>query len=163
LRGRILAAHGALTWRSAAFVLRNTAGFFPGQALPASTLTLPELAAWAGGSVTLLPAHLVPSLEVGCSMPAAFETASSLPGLVQSFVVRDDGQITALPPGAARLPVFAARVGMRFQASSALGLGVFATYERDANRSVLEPSPSPARVFTKADRLQATAAAWARF
>lgn len=163
LRGRISAAHGALTWRSAAFVLRHTAGFFPGQTLPASALTLPELAAWVGGSATLLPAHLVPSLEVGCSMPAAFETASSLPGVVQSFVVRDDGKITALPLGAARLPIFAGRVGVRFQASSALGLGAFVTYERDANRSTLKPSPGPARVFAQPDRLQATAAAWARF
>jgi hypothetical protein len=160
-RGRALAAHGALTWRSLELVLRNARGGGPGQGVPASAALLPELAAWFGASVTVLPARLVPSLELGCLLPAALESVSSLPGLTQTFVVRDAGGLAPLPLGAGRLPIFASRVGLRFQASSALGLAAFVTYERDANRSVVHSRAI--RVFAKPDRVHVTSAAWARF
>lgn len=161
-RGRVFSAHGALTWRSLELVLRNTPGRVPVQSAPGGVALLPELAAWLGFSATLLPAHLVPSLELGCLLPAAIASVSSLPGWTQTFVVRDGGVLEALPLGAERLPIVATRLGVRFQASSALGLGAFATYERDANRSTLQSAPT-ARVFAKPDRVELTGTAWARF
>lgn len=160
-RGHALAAHGALTWRSLELVLRNTRGGLPGQGVPASAALLPELAGWFGASLTLLPAHLIPSLELGCLLPAALQSVSSLPGLTQTFVVRDGAALTPLPLGAGRLPIFASRIGLRFQASSALALGAYVTYERDANHSVARARAG--RVFADPDRLQVTGAAWARF
>jgi hypothetical protein len=160
-RGRVFSAHGALTWRSLELVLRNTPGV-SAQSTPGGVALLPELAAWLGVSATVLPAHLVPSLELGCLLPAAVESVSGLPGWTQTFVVRDSGVLAALPLGAQRLPIVATRLGLRFQASSALGLGVFATYERDANRSTVQSAPT-ARVFAKPDRVEVTGTAWARF
>jgi hypothetical protein len=163
-RGRRLAMHGVLTWRSLAFVLRNTEGLLEGSGFPLRALALPELAAWLGVSAELLPWHLVPSLELGCLLPAALQAQGAVRGVPQTFVVRGPGQIEALPLGAGRLPILAGRAGMRLQLSAAFALGLFAGYERDPNRVRLESRASgAARVFGAPSSVRVLAAAWSRF
>jgi hypothetical protein len=163
-RGRRAAVHLVATWRSLAFVLRNAEGLVEGSGLPARALARSELAAWLGVSATLLPWHLVPSLELGCLVPAVLQTQGALPGVLQTFVVRGPGQIEALPLGAERLPILAGRVGFRLQLSAAFALGLFASYEHDANRVRLASrAGGAARVFATPSSARLLAAAWSRF
>lgn len=163
VRGRVFAAHTAVTWRSLGFVLRNSEGLLPGEGSPERAVARSELAAWVGVSATLRW-HVVPSLELGCLLPAALQTASVLPGFSQTFVVRGPSQVVGLPLAADRLPVFAGRAGVRFEVTPSLELGLFGSYERDANRVRLLPSAGgAARAFATADSLRLLAAAWSRF
>jgi hypothetical protein len=163
-RGRGLAMHGVATWRSLAFVLRNSEGLLAGSGFPPRAIRLSELAAWLGLSAELSPWHVVPSLEVGCLLPAALQTRGALPGVPQTFIVRGPGRIEALPLGAGRLPILAGRAGVRAQLSAGFALGLFATYERDPNRVGLEKrAGGAARVFAAPASARLLAAAWSRF
>jgi hypothetical protein len=158
-RGQRSALHLVATWRSLAFVLRNAEGLVQGSGRPRS-----ELATWLGVSTTLLPWRLVPSLELGCLLPAVLQTQGALPGVLQTFVVRGPGQIEALPLGAERLPILAGRAGFRLQLSAAFAFGLFATYEHDANRVRLASrTGGAARVFATPSSARLLAAAWSRF
>jgi hypothetical protein len=163
-RGRAFAVHGVVSWRSLAFVLRNDAGWGRGEARPANAVERAELTAWLGGSFTLRPLFLVPSLELGLRLPAALETPSILPGFAQTYLAHGATELSTLPLGAGRLPVVSARLGARFQASTSVGLSGFAELTRDPNRASLEATPSGVmRSFARAERLALLAAAQARF
>jgi hypothetical protein len=157
-RGKRLAGHFALGWRSLAFVLRNDARFSVADDVAPTSAQQAELMAWAGGSCRL-PLQLVPSLEVGGRLPAALQVPSALPGVAQSWVVRESG-LTPLPVGAARLPVLAARLSLRWQASPSLALALSSDYQRDPNRTRLDAAAQ--RVFDTADSLSVLAAVQAR-
>jgi hypothetical protein len=158
-RGARLAGHAALGWRSLAFVLRNDARFSVADDVPTAAAAQAELMAWAGGSFTILPLQLVPSFEIGVRLPASLRTPSVQPGIIQSWVVRESG-LSPLPTGAGRLPVLAARLGLRWQLSSSLGLMLFVDYQRDPNRARLDADAQ--RVFDAPDSLNVVAALQAR-
>lgn len=163
-RGRSLAAHAALTWRSLAFVLRNDARLAGGETLPLSSVERAELAAWLGGSVTLRALSVVPSVELGLRLPAALETPSVLPGFAQTLVAAGPAGLEALPIGGGRLPVVAARLGLRFQASASVALSLFGEYQRNPNRIAFASSPvGVTRSFASPQRLALLAAAQTRF
>ncbi|HEX2873931.1 MAG TPA: hypothetical protein VHP33_21900 [Polyangiaceae bacterium] len=155
-RGRRLAAHLVVAWQSLAFALRNDARLARGQTLPPSSVPRAELSAWLGGNVTLQP--LVPSFEVGLRLPAALETPSVLPGFGQTLLLGGPAGLEALPVGAGRLPVLAARLALRFQASASLALSLSVEYQRNPNR--VAPG---ARGFGEPDSLGGVVAAQARF
>jgi hypothetical protein len=155
-RGRRLAAHLVVAWQSLSFALRNDARVARGQTLPRSTVERGELSAWLGGSVTLPP--LVPSFELGLRLPAALETPSALPGFGQTLLLGGPAGLEALPVGAGRLPVLAARVGTRFQASASVGLSLHLEYQRDPNRLAVGK-----RALVSPDSLALVGAAQARF
>lgn len=162
-RGRRLAAHAALTWRSLPFVLRNDARLARGETLPQRALEHAELTAWLGASVAL-PGHLVPSAEVALRLPAALQTPSALPGLPQTLVVGGPSGLEALPTGAGRLPVVSGRLGARFQASTSVTLALFGEYQRNPNRVAFGTlGSSESRVFAAPDSLALLLAAQARF
>jgi hypothetical protein len=62
--------------------------------------------------------------------------------------------------GAARLPVLAARLSLRWQASPSLALALSSDYQRDPNRTRLDAAAQ--RVFDTADSLSVLAAVQAR-
>lgn len=133
-RGRRLAAHLVVAWQSVAFALRNDARLARGQTLPPSSVPRAELSAWLGGSVALQ--SLVPSFELGLRLPAALEMPSAVPGFGQTLLLGGPAGLEALPVGAGRLPVLAARVGLRFQVSARVALSLSADYQRNPNRVV---------------------------
>lgn len=151
-----MAAHWAVAWQSVAFALRNDARLARGQTLPASSVPRAELSAWLGGSVTLPP--LVPSFELGVRLPAALETPSALPGFGQTLLVGGPAGLEALPVGAGRLPVLAARLGLRLQVSTSVALSLSAEYQRNPNRAL-----AGTRGFATPDSLAVVGAAQARF
>jgi hypothetical protein len=159
-RGAVFAGHAALSWRSLAFALRNDARFSAADELPALAARQAELTAWIGGSFTLLPAHLVPSFEVAVRMPAALQTESAIAGLAQTWVVSEETGLLPLPLGAARLPVLAARLSLRWQLSPSLAVSVAGDYQRNPNRVRLDAEAR--RVFDAADSLSVLGAVQAR-
>lgn len=163
-RGARLAAHAALTWRSLAFVQQNDVRLASGETLPPSVLEHAELAAWLGASVALRPPYLVPSLELGLRLPAALETPSVLPGYTQTLIAAGPAGLDALPLGAGRLPVVAARLGARFQASASVAFSLFGEYQRNPNRVAFVSSPAGVtRSFAPPQRLAFVGGAQARF
>ena len=163
-RGRTLAAHAALSWRSFAFVLRNDLRLARAETLPSSARARSELTAWVGASATLPALHVVPSVELAVRLPAALETPSVLAGFQQTLLAGGPAGLDALPIGARRLPVVSGRLGSRFQASATVALALFGEYQRDPNRVRLTDSPSGVtRAFARPDRLSCFVAAQARF
>ena len=143
VRGAVVAAHLAITCRSLAFVLRNDARYAAeSYAAAESAPEQPELAAWLGGSARLHRTELVPSFEVGVRLPATLFTPSSLPGLAQVWVASGTAGLTPLPLGTGRLPLWAARLALRWQASASVALLLSGDYQRDPNRTRLRPSGS---------------------
>jgi len=162
VRTRRLAAHLAVTWQSLAFVLRNDARLARVQTLPVSALEHAELSAWLGGSVALQ--QLVPSLELGLRLPAALETPSTLPGFGQTLLAGGAAGLVALPLGAERLPLLAARLGARLQVSAVVALSLFAEYQRNPNRlAPLASTSGVTRGFAPPDSLGVFSSAQARF
>jgi hypothetical protein len=163
LRQKRWSAHGVLGWRSLPFVLRNDPRAVPEQALPARALWQPELSAWLGGSF-VAPLGLSPSAELGLRLPAALQVPSVLPGYAQTFLAQGVAGFEALPTGSGRLPVVAARLALRWQASAMLGLSALVEYQRDPNRTMLLSSPAGlTRGFADSDSLGVLGAAQARF
>jgi hypothetical protein len=163
LRGDVLAGRAAFSWRSLPFVQHNQVGLLRGQTVPLAARARSELALWAGLSAET-SLNLSPALELGLLLPAALETPSALPGFAQTFVVRETGEVVALPVGSRRLPIAAGRAALRFQASVAVSLCGFVDYERDPNRVRLVNAASGAhRSFATPDRLGGGVALQARF
>jgi hypothetical protein len=164
IRGHGLAAHGAVTWRSLPFVLRNDSRFAQAEGLPRSRVEQAEITGWLGGSATLASLYLVPSVELGLRLPAALEIPSVLPNFEQTFVATGVAGLTPLPVGAGRLPVLSARLGARFQASSSVALSLFGELTRDPNRvGFATTSSGVMRAFARPERLALVGAAQARF
>ncbi len=162
LRGASFALHAAVTWRSPELLMINTHGWLAARDGPSRAR--PEASAFGGASLELADAQLVPSLELGCLLPAALVLPSALSGVAQAVLIRDGGGLSALPFGAEPLPLLALRASLRFRASPAVSLAVLADYERDPNRVAWLDTPSgPAKGFAPPDGLRLTAASWARF
>jgi hypothetical protein len=155
-RGRHLAGHLVVAWQSVAFALRSDARLARGATLPLNAVEHGELSAWLGGSAALQP--LVPSFELGVRLPAALETPSPLPGFGQTLLLGGPAGLEALPVGAGRLPVLAARVGTRFQASASVALSLHGEYGRNPNRLL-----AGTLTFAPADSFGVVGAAQARF
>lgn len=167
LRTSRWAGHFLFSWRSLPFLLKNDPRVLPEQALPAAAPSQPELGAWLGASADLLGRRLVPSLELGARLPAALVSASGASGASgasQTFLVGGPAGFEALPNGAVRAPVLAARASLRFQASAGLSLVLATEYEHDPNRSAWVTSPAGViRRPTPGHSLSQLVAAQARF
>lgn len=153
---RSFRAHFALWWRSLRFVLRNERAVLPVDST--SSVERAELGAWLGGGWTLTPLMLTPAVEAGVQLPAALDTVSAVSA--QSFVTTGAG-LAPLPPGAARLPLVATRVSLRWQLSRVVALLAFGDYVRDPNATRF--SPTNQREFAPADAVTLAAGARARF
>lgn len=163
LRGRALALHVALTWRSVPFVVKDDARVAADRALPPDAAQQPEIAAWLGGSFTTT-FGLVSALELGLELPAALQTPSAIRGYSQSFVAGGVAGFEPLPPGSARLPIVAARVSARLPLSASVALAAWADYLRDPNLTELRASGlGLGRSFAAPDRLQLSVALQTRF
>jgi hypothetical protein len=164
LRGARGALHAALVWRSLPFVLRSDPGSSGEEQAIAESPEQAELTAWLGGSLTLEPSALVPSFELGVRLPSSLYTPSSWPGVMQTWVAGSSPGLEPLPLGSQRLPLLAARLGLRWQASQSLSLAFACDYQRDANRVRLKSVGSTLeRVFDQPDSLRLSVGVQARF
>lgn len=164
VRGAAGAMHAVVTWRSLPFVLRSDPRHATEPALWEAAQQA-ELTAWAGGSLSLARPALVPSFELGVRLPGALlARTTSLAGVGQTWIASGAEGLRALPLGSGRLPVLAARVGLRFQASESLSLVLAADYQRDPNRvRLMTVGAATLRVFDAPDALAVVGGLQARF
>lgn len=163
LRGRAVALHAAVTWRSLAFVVRDDTRVAADQGLPSAAAELFELGAWLGGSWTTRQG-LVPALELGLELPAGLRTSSQLDRYDQTFIAGGSTGLEPLPLGAGRLPVLAARLSLRLPLSRTVTVSGWLDYVRDSNASRLDVSTSGVnRAFVSPDGLRVGSSLQARF
>jgi hypothetical protein len=157
------ALHGAFSWRSLAFVIRDDPRLANREALPARAMNQAELSGWAGASLEL-PWQLTAGLETGARLPAALEVPAAFAGYAQTFIVGGPSGFEALPLGSGRLPLVAGRLSLRWATSPTLAVLVWGDYWRNANR--IDRATSPIGVtprFAAPDSVSLTAGAQARF
>jgi hypothetical protein len=163
LRQGGFALHGALTWRSLAFVIRDDPRLTANESLPPRSLSLAELSGWLGASQAMAW-RLTAGVELGARLPAALQTPSQSSGYPQTLVVGGPAGFEALPLGSGRLPSVAGRLSLRWAASATLAVSLLADYSRNPNRTAVSAAPAGVtRGFADPDSLALLGAVQARF
>ncbi|WP_437893933.1 hypothetical protein [Sorangium sp. So ce124] len=138
-------------YRDLPFVLRNQPSFIPFQTIPktAQTSTADELFFALAADYYLASARLTPGLGVGLQFPAAFRTMSidTMSAVIaRTSVVRDQGNVSILPFNASAVPIFQARVSLKWDISKILSAVAWAQVVRDNNGTFMERDPSEGTV-----------------
>ncbi|MDC0677929.1 hypothetical protein [Sorangium atrum] len=138
-------------YRDLPFVLRNQPSFIPFQTIPktAQTSTADELFFALAADYYLASVRLTPGLGVGLQFPAAFRTMSvdTMSAVIaRTSVVRDQGNVSILPFNASAVPIFQARVSLKWDISKILSAVAWAQVVRDNNGTFMERDPSEGTV-----------------
>lgn len=159
-------------FRDLAFVLFNVPSLDPMNAFPEASEQDPEILAAISGQVHLPTAHLTPGLLLGVQVPAAYRgLPPSLPNPSdiatgeQTVVVRNARNFEPLPAGESVLPVFSAKVSLRWDLSQLLSVVAQAQYSHDRNQTRLDDNEFgiAQRVFRTPDILGFAILTQARF
>lgn len=163
---------GSLTgiYRDLPFVLRNQPSYIPFLTLPDDAGTSNELFFAVAADYHFAGAHLTPGIGMGLQLPSTVKSSSidiaSLP-INRTVVVREQGSIAILPVNAEAVPIFQARVSLRWDVSEILSAVAWMQYMRDNNGTVLERDPSEGtvvlRTFVSPDFLGFGTSVQARF
>lgn len=150
--------------RELTFITYDVPGFIPNAALPNGAQTKPEIAGTLAFDYTVREVGLTPFVQVSGQRPAVYEgvvpAGSNVPESLQGtqrVVVRgsDPGDWDILPEGEAELPVWEAKVGLRWSYAEMFSLLGEVTYGYDPNRSQLRKDAFgiARREFIQAERL----------
>ena len=127
-------------------------------AIPGEAETQPEFFAAAGVSYFFDGPRLTPSLIAGVQLPATLKSGGT------TIVVRDEEVRDILPSGDDSVPIFSARVSLRWDLSDILSLYGMIQYVHDENATSLSrDSAGTFRVYRRADQLGLAVIAQARF
>jgi hypothetical protein len=174
LQGNVKSGYlrGSLTgiYRDLPFVLRNQPSFIPFQTLPEDASTTNELFFAVAADYHIEGAHLTPGIGMGLQLPATFQTSTadfaSSP-IQRTVVVREQGNIAILPVNQQAVPIFQARVSLRWDVSKILSAIAWMQYVRDNNGTFVERDPSEGtvalRTFISPDFLGFGTSVQARF
>lgn len=170
LKSGYLRASIAGIFRDLPFVLRNQPSFIPFQTVPKSATTQNELFFAASLDYHIAAAHLTPGFGAGLQFPAQFKTSSvdadSSP-INRTVVIREQGNIAILPLNRDGVPIFQARVSLKWELSSILGILAWVQYVRDNNGTFIDRDPNEGtvtqRTFLSPDFLGFGLSAQARF
>jgi hypothetical protein len=157
-------------YRDLPFVLRNQPSFIPFQTLPRDAATSNEIFLAVAADYHIAEAHLTPGIGMGLQLPATFQTSTtdfaSSP-IQRTVVVREQGNIAILPVNQSAVPIFQARVSLRWDLSKILSAIAWAQYVRDNNGTFVERDPSEGtvalRTFISPDFLGFGTSVQARF
>jgi hypothetical protein len=143
--------------RDPSFVMRHGLGVLPAQSISHAAAERPEVAALASVGF-FLGKRATPTLSVGVLWPAAVTTrAVDRDGqpIGATLLVRGPGDVEALPPAEAPVPVLDLRPGLELRLSSLLELVAWLGYRRDFNRTrfVATPEGTLALGFRSPDQL----------
>ena len=136
-------------FRDLPFVLRNQPSFIPFQSLPTEASTSNELFFAAAADYFIEAAHLTPGVGAGLQFPATFKTTSndiSSAPIERTVVVREQGNIAILPVNAKAVPIFQARVSLKWDISKILSALVWAQFIHDNNGTFVERDPNEGTV-----------------
>jgi hypothetical protein len=155
LQGNLQASYFRLSltgiYRDLPFVLRNVPSYVPFQSLPASkdAKVGDEFFVAVAGDYYIEAARLTPGIGAGLQFPATFKTDSvDLTGntIGRTVVVRQQGNLAILPVDRNAVPIFQARVSLKWDLSSILSALVWAQYIRDNNGTFVERDPNEGTV-----------------
>jgi hypothetical protein len=154
--------------RSVPFLLRNVPSFIPFQTIPTDATVNPEFFFAASVDYRIQRANLLPGLIVGMQLPASFSTGVTEGALEaqRTLVIRRAGNFSILPPGQGAVPIFSARLSLRWDLSTIMSFIVWAQYVRDANATLLQVDSSgtrQVRIFQTPDQLGLGLVAQARY
>jgi hypothetical protein len=170
LKSGYLRASLAGIYRDLPFVLRNQPSLIPFQTIPKDASTQNELFFAASLDYHFPSVHLTPGFGAGLQFPAQFRTTStdlaSAP-IDRTVVVREQGNIAILPLNRTGVPIFQARVSLRWDLSSILSVLGWVQYVRDNNGTFVDRDPNDGTVtlrsFLAPDFLGFGVSAQARF
>jgi hypothetical protein len=130
--------------RDLPFVLRNQPSFIPFQTIPRDARTEDELFFAVATDYYIDSAKLTPGVGAGLQFPATFQSQSVEFGQPASrtMVVREQGNYAQLPRGESRVPIFQARVSLKWDLSPMMSAVTWLQYRRDNNMTRLELDPS---------------------
>lgn len=145
VKSSYLRGSATMIYRNLPFVLRNQPSFIPFQTLPADAGSSDEIFFALAGDYYLPKPKLTLGLGGGLQLPATFSTAtidnSSAP-IKRTVVVREQGNIAILPVNQTELPIFQARMSLKWDISPILSAMAWMQYVRDNNGTFVERDPS---------------------
>jgi hypothetical protein len=151
------------------YVVRNGPGFIPFETLPKNAQTDPEIFGALAADYYIKDLRLTPGIGGGVQLPATFRSEFTDGGVPASrtLVVRAQGDESILPYDANRVPIYQARISLRWDLSEILSATAWLQYIRDNNGTLVVQDPtegtSSLRVFQSPDRLGAAISLQARF
>jgi opacity protein-like surface antigen len=164
LQGKInyggFSAHLTGFFRNLEFILHNVPSFSPFVAIDTEATVDPEFFAAAGVSYFFDGPRLTPSLIGGVQLPATLMSGGT------TVVVRDEETRDILPAGDESVPIFSARLSLRWDLSTILSVYGMVQYVRDENATRLDRDPEGSgtfRTYRRADQLGMAIMTQARF
>ena len=145
-------------YRDLPFVLRNVPSFIPFETIPADADTTDEFFVAAAVDYHFDGPKLTPGIGAGLQFPSSFRTTSINAGGETSdrtVVIRQQGDASILPIDRHAVPIFQARVSLKWDVSDILSSLVWLQYIRDNNGTFVERDPnegtSALRTFVRPD------------
>ena len=154
--------------RDLSYVTRNVP-VIPFETLPKDAQSQPEIFGALTADYFVRALRLTPGLGGGIQVPSSLKTNFNVQGLPadRTVVVRSQGDESILPYGANRVPIYQARLSLRWDMSEMLSATAWIQYVRDNNGTLVVQDPtngtSGLRVFQSPDRLGAAVSVQARF
>ncbi|MDY0004234.1 MAG: hypothetical protein RBU30_23240 [Polyangia bacterium] len=140
IKWRYLRAHLTGFVRNVPFILLNVPSFVPYQALSKDVETSPELFVATGADYYFKSARLTLGLMLGLQIPAEVTTQLTVESGMSEFnlgqrtlVIRDEGDFSIMPEGEKPVPIFAAKVSVKWDLSDAMSLVGMILFQYDNN------------------------------
>lgn len=159
-------------YRDLPYVLRNVPSFVPFETLPGEDEAEvgDEFFVAANVAYYFEGPRLTPSFGGGLQFPATFKTSTVDAAdntIGRTVVIRQQGDVSILPVDRDSVPIFQARVSLKWDISKILSAVAWAQYSRDNNGTFVERDPNEGTValrsFVSPDFLGFGGAAQARF
>lgn len=170
LQGRVqyggFKAHLTGFVRNLEFILHNVPSFTPFVAIPSveQVGTTQQFFAALGAETHFDGPHLTPSIIAGIQIPATLTTRDDVSGHSTTIVIRDEENRDILPLDEDWMPVFSARMSLRWDLSDILSLYAMLQYEHDENATRLSRDVDGTfRTYRRYDQIGASVIAQARF
>jgi hypothetical protein len=145
-------------YRDLAFVLRNVPSFIPFETIPADAEITDEFFVAAAVDYHFDGPKLTPGVGAGLQFPSSFSTSSLDAGgntSSRTVVIRQQGDVSILPIDRESVPIFQARVSLKWDVSDILSSMLWLQYMRDNNGTFVERDPnegtSALRSFVRPD------------
>jgi hypothetical protein len=157
-------------YRDLPFVLRNVPSFVPFESVPGDAETNDEFFVAAAVDYHFDGPKLTPGIGLGLQFPGAFRSVAIDAGgntSSRTVLVRSAGDVSILPVDRDGVPIFQARVSLKWDASEILSALLWLQYMRDNNGTFVERDPNEGtaalRSFTSPDFLGLGTSVQARF
>ena len=136
-------------YRDLKYVLRNVPSYVPFETLPEEADVGDEIFFAAAADYHFESTKLTPGLGAGLQFPATFTTSAANEfgeTIGRTVVVRQQGDFSILPQNRTSVPIFQARVSLKWDASEILSWLAWVQFVRDNNGTFVERDPNEGTV-----------------